>query len=190
MVAKLASTGSEHTPVGSDYSRRTAPLSTTTTGPVPNPTTGVRKKAYAFGDPLPPRPQAGCDDEPSCSAEMERTAHTLATHQPTNRRRAVLSHQPPGATPLVQTINTMTAPISPPPVVTTPVAHWAVVGVHDDSKLGSAHALTVGYTASRVSSLTHVVPPGLYPQGPYLPSTLTSYANGAHRPDPMWLRKK
>ena len=40
-----------------------------------------------------------------------------------------------------------------------------VVGVLDDSQLGSAPALTVGSAASRVSSITHVAPPGSYPQG-------------------------
>ena len=52
------------------------------------------------------------------------------------------------------------------PVVSPPVAQWVIVGFQDDSKLGSAQSLVAAPSSTRESSLTHVVPPGAYPQGP------------------------
>ena len=96
---------------------------------------------------------------------MGRTALTLVPHQPPACRHTVLSRQPPASTPLAQSVNALTTPVFAHPAISTPVVQGVVVGVKDDTKLGSAPALNVGPSAARTSSPTHVVPPGSYPQG-------------------------
>ena len=58
-------------------------------------------------------------------------------------------------------------PPHPVPVrpATTPVAQGRVLGVHDDSQLARAPALTVGSVASHSSSLTRAAPSASPPEG-------------------------
>lgn len=142
---KRASTGSERTPTETDLSRQSDPQrTTTTTDSTPTSFTGMRQKAYHFGDDFVPRQSNTCEDQPTGHADMERTARNLATHVPPSRRHAVLSHQPPAVTPFVQSANALATPCFAPPQVSPPVVHAVVIGVQDDSGLGSSPSLAVG----------------------------------------------
>ena len=173
---KRASTGSERTPAVSDRSSKSDPIPpTTTTDRGLTPFTGIRQKAYHFDDEFISQPSSTCAGQSTGHAEMERASHNLVSHGPPMRRHTVTSHQPPVATPVVQSVNTLTTPCFAPPPSAPAVVRGVVVGIQDDSTLGSAPALVVGSASTRASSLTHVVPSGIYPQSglsPFYPDFL------------------
>ena len=100
---------------------------------------------------------------------MARAAHNLVSHGPPTRRHTVLPQQPPEVAPIVNSANTLTTPFFAPPPTAQGIARGVVVGVQDDSNLGSAPALVVGSASNRASALTHAGPPWGLPQGALAP---------------------
>ena len=170
MAAKRASTGSERPMAMSDKFPRygparlspTATIQTETVAPTP-------QKAYRCDDERGPTRQKAYhfDDEPEQkSADMDRTANALVSHEAPARRQTVLSPHPIPTGPQAPTVNHMKNPIFRPPSTIVPnVVQWVVSGVQGDPSLGSYSALLVGPVASRTSSLTHVVPSRNRPAG-------------------------